>query len=482
MIGKHRLFNNAFAVFINRLTQSITTFVLIIYIARLLGPSSLGQYTLAFNYYFLFMTLVSQGLKTFFTRELSRKIDQTPIYLVNGGLLQLIISLLGYAILAIIVFLLPYKSETSLICYIFGLTIIPFSLSNVTEAIFQAREKMYFISLSTAPIYILRVLSMIMAMRSGYGLIPTCLIYVISECLIFSIQFILILRSTQVQWAINWTFISKTLKSSYAFLAIEGIAVLKSRMLIIILSVFTTEATVGLYGSILQLMQPFEIISHSLVVAVFPGMTKAVQLGLEKQRKLAEQVIKILLSVALPIIIGLTFVGGEILVFVYGDPEFAEGALALSIVAFCLSIASFTRPLGYLLVANGFEKINLWEVVCVSTAGGFIGLFLIPSYSLLGAALTLLFMQIIGCGIYIYFVYKKILPLRIKSFYMQPMILSIGMLLTFLVLKETSPYILMTLIIATIAYGCQVGALSIYTMGGPTAVISKLFTSKQLGK
>lgn len=473
MIGKQRLFNNAFAVFINRLTQSITTFILIIYIARILGPSSLGQYTLAFNYYFLFMTLASQGFKIFFTRELSRRLDQTPIYFVNGGFLQLITSSFGYVILALVVFVLPYKPETSLICYIFGLAIIPFSLSNVTEAIFQAREKMYFISMSTAPIYILRVLIMILAMRSGYGLVPTCGIYVISECLIFIIQFLLILSSTQVKWIINWKFISKILRNSYAFLAIEGIAVLKSRMLVIILSIFTSEATVGLYGSILQLMQPFEIIAHSLVVAVFPSMTKAVQLGLEKQRLLAEQVIKILLSVALPIIIGLFFVGGEILVFVYGDPEFAQGALALSIVALCLSIASFTRPLGYLLVANGFEKINLWEVVCVSSVGGFIGLFLIPIYSLLGAALTLLFMQIVGCGIYIFFVYKKIIPLRIKSFYMQPMLLSFGMLLTFLVLKETSPYILITLVIATIAYGCQLGALSIYTLGGPTAVISR---------
>jgi O-antigen/teichoic acid export membrane protein len=157
MTEKNKFLSNSFSLLINRLTQNITTFVLVASIARGLGAYQLGQYMLAFNFYYVFMTLASQGLKTLFTREIARNPDETPIYLVSGSFLQLIFCAIAYVALGVTVFALPYSEETSIVCYIMGLIIIPFSLSNVTEAVFQAKEKMHLIAISTVPIYILRL-------------------------------------------------------------------------------------------------------------------------------------------------------------------------------------------------------------------------------------------------------------------------------------------------------------------------------------
>ena len=140
MIGRRKLLGNSVSLVANRLAQSLTSFVLFAFIARILGPYELGQYTLAFSYYFVFMTLAAAGLKTLFTRELSRNPAETPIFLVSGTLLQFIFSLVGFIAMVVTVFVLPYKADTSNVCYIMGLMIFPFALSNITDAIFQAYE------------------------------------------------------------------------------------------------------------------------------------------------------------------------------------------------------------------------------------------------------------------------------------------------------------------------------------------------------
>mgnify|MGYP001803475776 CR=1 FL=1 len=89
MKGLRKLLGNSFALLLNRLTQSITTFILAASIARMLGAYELGQYMLAFSFYYVFMTLASQGFKTLFTRELAQNPIETPSYLVSGTLIQI---------------------------------------------------------------------------------------------------------------------------------------------------------------------------------------------------------------------------------------------------------------------------------------------------------------------------------------------------------------------------------------------------------
>ncbi|BBD58443.1 polysaccharide biosynthesis protein [Nostoc sp. HK-01] len=475
---KRKIIGNSLAILINRLAQSITTFILVASIGRFLGTFNLGQYTLAFTYYFLFMTLTSQGFKTLFTREISCNPHKIPEYLVNGTLLQFIFSIIGYVALVFTVFILPYSTDTSNVCYTLGLMIIPFSLSNITEAIFQAQEKMYYIPISTVPVYILRLIIIIWVLMNKYDLLFVSTILVISETLIMLIQWYFIKPFVEPIWHINWNFMWETFQASKTFIAIEGVAVLKGRMLVIILSLFSGEVTVGLFGALVQLLQPFEIIAHSLVVAVFPSMSKAVLVGKEKQRHLAEIVVEMLQCAGLPLIIGLLFIGGDILTLVYGNSSFAEASLAMNIVALGLVVTAFTRPLGYLLVANGFERINLIEVASTSVLTGLIGVPLISKYHLIGAAITSLIVQIATSTQYIYAVYTRLFSLRISRILVRPIIISILILIIFYILKILRFNIVTDICIATASYIFIVACIAAYSFGWLKVVWQKMFFYK----
>ncbi|NET73536.1 MAG: oligosaccharide flippase family protein, partial [Sphaerospermopsis sp. SIO1G2] len=117
---------------INKLSRGVVTLVLSAIISRTLGAEVLGQYVLGISFFYIFVNLASQGFKTLFTREIARDPESTPLYLVNGLVLQLSFCIISYLALLIVIFLLPYSTDTRIVCYIIGLAVIPFGLSNIT--------------------------------------------------------------------------------------------------------------------------------------------------------------------------------------------------------------------------------------------------------------------------------------------------------------------------------------------------------------
>ncbi|MBE8987317.1 oligosaccharide flippase family protein [Nostoc sp. LEGE 12450] len=473
MVEKYKLISNSLSMIVNRLAQSITAFVLTAAIARTLGAEALGQYLLAYSYYFIFVGIASQGLKILFTRELAREPEKTPVYLMSGTWLQLIFSFFSYGALVVIVFLLPYSSKTSTVCYIMGLTIIPFALSNITEAIFQAKEKMHLIAIATVPVYVLRLLIMIWAIQLKYGIEYLGAILFFSETLILVIEWIIITRFVRIQWQIDGDFVWNIIKTARTFFAIEAIAVISSRIQILILSLLGNEFLVGLFGGIAQLLQPFLIIANSIIVAMFPRLSQVVDQGWKKQQQIAESFIEILLAMGLPLFLGLLFFGKDLLVFVY-DSSFAQGSLALSITAISLLFLPFIRTLCYLLVANHFEIINLREVVITTILGSLAGVVLVSQYQLLGAAIMSLLMTILGFSQYVYFTYTLLFPLNLWIIIRRPLTISSLMIVVFLILKELNLEFLSTLIIATSSYILFVIFISIHALGGIHIIKEKL--------
>ncbi|MBD2613109.1 oligosaccharide flippase family protein [Nostoc punctiforme FACHB-252] len=464
MVKNRKLISNSLSMVINRLTQSITAFVLTASIARTLGAEALGQYLLAFTYYFIFVNIASQGLKTLFTREIAREPEKTSLYLISGTWLQLIFSCFSYVVLVIIVFLLPYTSETSTACYIMGLTIIPFSLSNITEAIFQAKEKMHLIALATVPVYVMRLFIMLWSMQRNYGVDYLAAILVISESIILAIEWILITKFVKTKWQIDKAFVWKTLKNARTFFAIEGLAVVNARIQILILSLLGSEFVIGVYGGIMQLFQPFLIVANSIGIAMFPRLSKAVNEGRDKQRNIIEKCIEILLTIGLPLCVGLLFIGKKLLIIIYNS-SFAQGSLALSIIAISLIFLPFNQSLSFLLVANGFEIVNLRQVAINTILGSLLGLILVSQYNLLGAAIMALLMSFIAFSQYIYFTYTLVFPLNLWRIIRNPLIISVLMTIVFIVLETINLNLLLTMAIATCCYILFVSLLSIHALG-----------------
>jgi O-antigen/teichoic acid export membrane protein len=472
-MDKRQLVSNSFFLLVNRLTQSIATFVLTSAISRSLGVDQLGKYLLAFSYYFVFVSIAAFGFKTLITRELARKPEAATLYLLNGSLLQFLLALAAYIALILIVTLLPYDTKTLTTCYILGLAIFPFSLSNITEAVFQAQERMFLIAYSTVPIYILRLLLMIATMRMGYGIELVAGIFVVSELLILILQWLLLASNLQVRGVITLSSIWQLLKESRTFSVIESVSIFNTRLEIFILSLLGSELLVGFYGGIMQLMQPFQIIANSIALASFPKMSKALESDGE-QRQFIQRTIEILLLIAGPLLVGILFTGGDLLTFVYGDPRFRLATNALYLTAISLIPWSFSRIVCYVLMANGLERINMREIIVDTVLKGLLGVFLVSRYHLMGAALTFVLVNLSAFSQEMYGVYRHLFRLQIWQVSRRPLVISLLMIPVFLILKQISPNFISTLIISTLAYLILIAVFGIYVFGIPQDLLKKV--------
>jgi O-antigen/teichoic acid export membrane protein len=459
---------------VNKLTQGIATFLLSAAIARTLGAYSLGQYLLAVSYYNIFVNLSSQGFKTLFTREIARAPASTSIYLVSGTLLQLFFSLIGYIALVIVVYILPYNTDTSYVCYVLGLTVIPFSLSNITESIFQAQEKMHLIAFSTVPIYVSRLLVMFWMMQTTHNVEHLAIIIAISETIILLIEWMLIIKIVQPKWQIDREFMWNTIKEVKTLVAIEGMGIVAAKVDVLILSLLGNEILVGVYGSVMQLIQPFFIVSSSLTLASFPRMSKAVALGREQQQQEAEQIINILLCMGLPFLIGILFHGSELLLFIYQKPSFAEAGIILDIASVAIVTLTFSQVCSYVLIANGLEKFNLLEVSITTVIGSLAGILLISEYKLLGAALMSLIMSISSFSVLAYTVHSKIFSIRWLKVFRLPLLVSGFMLMVFFLLQRMSLALLPQIILAIAAYTILISSITLQQLGGLAYVREKI--------
>ncbi len=474
MSQKRQLVSNSVSMLVNKLVQGGTSFVLTASIARTLGAEALGQYLLALSYYYIFVNICSQGLKTLFTREVALQPEKTAAYLVSGTLLQFFLSIIGYASMVLVIYLLPYSDKTSFLCYVLGLSIIPFSLSNITESILQAQEEMHLIAISTAPVYIMRVSVMIWAMAQHFGIEYVAGILVISELIIFIIQWLLLVNKVRPKWQINQDFIWSMLLSARTLFAIEGMGIVASKIDVLSLSLLGSEFLLGLYGAVGQLMQPFGLIAKSLTLAAFPRMSKAIQFGKEQQRQEAETTIKLLLCMGLPFFVGVIVFSNEILTFVYNDPNFLQANNILKIFAFMLIPGIFSSVFSYVLIANGLEKFTLMEVSIATTLGGVSSIFLIPSYNLMGAALTSLVMSLSSFTILVYAMRKYLFSIRLWKVINLPLFISSLMLIILLLLKEANIDFLYIMILSIVAYTLIAVSLAVREFGGLKYVWQKL--------
>jgi O-antigen/teichoic acid export membrane protein len=477
MSQKRQLISNSVSMLVNKLVQGGTSFVLTAAIARTLGAEALGQYLLALSYFYIFVNIVSQGLKTLFTREVSIQPEKTAAYLISGTLLQFFLSIIGYFSMVLVIYLLPYSNEASNVCYILGLTIIPFALSNITESILQAQEEMHLIAISTAPIYILRILVMIWVMSQKFGITYVAGIFVLSELLIFIIQWLLLINKVQPKWQVDLDFMRSMLLSARTLFAIEGMGIIASKIDVLSLSLLGSEFLLGLYGAVGQLMQPFGLIAKSLTLAAFPRMTKAIQFGKEQQRKEAENTIKLLLCMGLPFFVGIMVFSNEILTFVYNDPSFLQANTIIQLFAFMLIPTLFSSVFSYVLIANGLEKFTLVEVSIATTLGALSSIILIPMYKLLGAALASLVMSLSSLAILIYAMHNKLFSINLWRVISLPLTISSLMLMVLLILKQMNMDFLYVLLLSTVAYLLIVFVIAVREFGGIDQIRQKIKSS-----
>ena len=459
-----RVARNTTSLFASDLINRASTFVLYALVARYFTTAVFGQLSLAFTFFFMFQIPAIAGLRNLLAREITKDKGATSQYLMHGSIIAAMFTLACIAVLLLVVWLMGYAADTASFIMMLSLGLLPFALSKIYESVLRAWEQMHYIAYAQAPVHMAKVIAAIVLLRQGYGLYHLIALIVASHITIAAFEWGFIRRYIPLSPVrFDRQFGLAMLKSTSTFLGIDVMLATMTSLDIILLSKFGSASDVAFFNAARQLLVPMMTVYSNLMLSLFPMLCRKYEPSFHNLQGLSEQVLEVLLIVALPITLGLFFLADDVLLLLYG-PALAPAAGILRILVWMLVLVALTSLLGQVLLASQREKVTLRIMVIDGVVSLGCGVLLISVYGPVGAALTALIRRIVDFYLHYVPISKLFSNLPLLRLSYKPVVASMGIMISFVAFGDQSR--LLAIACASMSYATLVLALTLWESGG----------------
>jgi O-antigen/teichoic acid export membrane protein len=402
-----RVSKNTGMLLAGTMVRMVLSFAFIIYAARYLGVEGFGKFSLAQHYFELFLSLSATSLGILVTREAAKDTAWLREYLVPAVVMVTMLSVAAGGLLAGIARLIGYASDTRMAIYIAGIALLPGAVCTLAEAIFVAFEKAEFVAVGTAAESLLRTVLGFAVLMLGYGLLSLLVVLVATRFLMLLLYGVLLVRRLPSgHW--GWgPHAMGTLAGQWRVFAAENwLSTLYGNLDVVLLSIFHSEAAVGIYQAAWKLIRLGTVLAQSFATAVFPYISRLYVSSQDVFHQVNEQSLKYILASILPIVVGLTVLADRIILLIY-DAEYTAAIPVLRVSAWIL-VPQFLNPfLSRVLFARGEQRQSL-KVAAVGLASFLVlAACLIPGWAAVGTAWASLVSALVALACYLAFCFYR---------------------------------------------------------------------------
>ena len=400
---KQTIAKNTFWLFFGQLSGRLLRTGLIIYAARILGPSSWGAFSYVMSLV-AFMTIFSDmGMGAIVTRESSKNPEFSKKYFSTAFCLKLI--LLGVGML-LLIFGAKYFTnipEARALMPIVALILFFDSLRNFGFVISRAKEKMQLEALNEVLTnFLITILGLIFLC-----LIPTSQSLTIAYLYGVAIGFIVILLTIKDHFYSSLTNFDKNrvkpiINDSVPFAFASFLGAIMINTDLIMLGWMRSAEDVGFYSAAQKPIQVFYTIASLFAVSIFPALTKSLKDGLEGGKKILEKAVSMSLLIAIPLSFGGIILGDQIINLLFGAQyQFATPSFQILMLTILIIFPS-------IIVSNSIlaheKQKNFITFSLIGAVGNiFFNILLIPHLGIAGASISTVVTQLISN----YFIWHK---------------------------------------------------------------------------
>ncbi|HEV2122466.1 MAG TPA: oligosaccharide flippase family protein, partial [Chloroflexota bacterium] len=351
----------------------------------------------------LYASIVSDfGLGTWLTREIARTPDRARDAVGLSLGLRLVLSACALLCLTAVSFAYHLAGHASLeivaTTAILGLGLLPGALSAAGTALFNAHERMVFPATIQLFSAIVTTAAGAAALLSGHGIVAlgwvslvvnglTAIVFLVTSARLFVPLRPLIALPRQL-----------TLARETFPLMLNGL--LNNVFFRIDIQVLQTQGTsvVGNYANAYKVTDAVGAVPSSFVLALFPVLSRrAGPAGTNSGGLLSVYVLalKLLLVVALPLSIVLTYVAYPLTLLSWGSAFVPHSAVALQILVWFLPLSFFNGLTQYVLIALGLQRRITLAFALAAVFNLSANLLLIPRYGYVAAAATTIATEVV---------------------------------------------------------------------------------------
>lgn len=363
--------------------------VVAIVLSRWRGAELLGQYSLVLAWIALFQAVANFGLAEFTLRELGRVTDRDGKQITHSLLIGVCTSAVCMVVMAGIVLLINYPQNMREALLLGVLLLAPMTASSICRAGFLAQDRSEFVfAVALVESFTTVGINCYLAI-AGYDIFMFVVTMVGVKVMTSLLSLRLLRRHVaRLRPVFDAKFFREFLSSLLPFALSNMLGTLSVRINLILLSVWATIASVGLYAAASKILELVLIIPAVFAQTLLPRLARsfAQQRTWEIRESLATSLIWMLGFVVV--------LGGGIAVFapfllkVLFGPEFAEASNILRILMLFLIIESIDTIMSVTLKAAGREKLDVRLFTANVVTNISASLLLIPGWGGLGCGVA----------------------------------------------------------------------------------------------
>ena len=383
-----RIAKNVAVLTIAEITTAVIGLFFIMYVARYLGAEGFGILSFALAFTAIFGVFTDIGLNPLTTREVVRNKALAPKYLGNITGLKIILTTVTFGLIVLAINLLGYPDQTKNIVYLIALFLVFNAFSTTFYSIFQAHERMEFVTLGRIFNGVLLLAGALFAVGQGLSVVVFASVYLLASALTLVFNGIVsIWKFTKPRIEIDFGFWKETIKQAWPF----GLAGVFTGIYFwvdsVMLSFMKGDEVVGWYSAAYRLVFVLTVIPSVYFTSVFPVMSRYYVTSRESLRLIYEKSIKYMFIFAVPIAIGTTILADKAIMLIFG-PGYSNSIIALQILVWAVA---------FVFIGTGFARLfesSNKQVIVTMVAGGcallnvVLNLILIPKYSYRGASIA----------------------------------------------------------------------------------------------
>lgn len=399
-----RIAKNAGVLFASQLVSYVFGFFFVMYTARYLGAEGFGVLSFALALTGIFGVFSDLGLSTLMVREVARDKSLAEKYIGNIMVLKLFLVIMTFGLISVTTNILRYPDQTIEVIYVVAISIVLNSFSNIFSALFQAYEKMEYVSFGQVLNGGLMLLGALFVISQEQNILGFAYIYLVVAVVIVVYNFaICALKFFLPKMKVDLNFWKTTLKVALPFGWTTVFVSIYYWIDSVMLSFIQGDEVVGWYNASYRLILVLLFIPSILSVSLFPLMSQLYVKSRETLRFSFERYFKYMAIVGIPIGVGTTLLADKFIFLVY-DGGYSKSVIALQMLVWSSVFIYLSSSCARLLESTN-KQIVITKITAMNALANIIlNLALIPKFSYIGASfatviteLSALIFGIIAC-------------------------------------------------------------------------------------
>lgn len=403
---KQTILKNTFWLGITEVFTGLVNFFIAVWIARYFGPAVYGQWAFALSFVTLFSVFVDFGFSALTVREIARDKSKTAQYIDNILAMKLVLGLISLGLIVLIIQFSGKEPEAVKLLYFLGIYSVIGTFAAFFQSIFRANEKMQY-EAACRFFQAVCLLGLVAFFIFNKGSILTISYAHLGAALIGTVISLGAIRSCfskfflKIDFKICQEIFSKAWPFGLGYIAIALYSYIDSVMI----GAMKSNEEVGWYNAACKLVLLFPVFSYLITNSAYPAIARLFASSLKELSYLLRLLNKLLLAVTVPISIAGVFLAPLIIKFFYGK-SYNPGILVFQIAIWSIIFNSLSSIYGSALNACDKQKKSLIGVASGAVLNIILNLFLIPPFSIYGAATAVVITQA-WIFLHMYFTFNK---------------------------------------------------------------------------